>query len=175
MVHARWPGWTDAGTLLLPVDARAWPPPSTPIELDGLVLRPKRELHVTLVGTALGKRLAEAGRTGALAGDAVRSAFESLDWSWRPTGTGALLRAEPERAGAPPRHAVIAHLDLPAMARFHARLGDRLGTVLPVPPPHVTLYVAGSRRGIGLPDPATLARRRVRALGPDDLPFTPPG
>ena len=46
------------------------------------------------------------------------------------------------------------------MAAFHQALGQLLGRALPVPPPHVTLYVAGTARGIGLPDPETLARYR---------------
>ena len=49
------------------------------------------------------------------------------------------------------------------MARFHARLGGLLGESLPVPPPHVTLYVRGDAEGIGVPDDATLAACRVGA------------
>ena len=161
MARARWPGWTRQGTLLLPVPPADWAPPAAPVTVDGVALQPKRELHVTLVGTELGRALAGM--------DGVRAAFAAQDWRWSRTGRRTLLRAPPKAKGGPDRHAVVEHLDLPAMARFHAALGTLLGRALPVPPPHVTLYVAGTVRGIGLPDPGTLARLRVRDLADDPL------
>jgi hypothetical protein len=53
------------------------------------------------------------------------------------------------------------------MARFHAALGALLGRALPVPPPHVTLYVHGDAEGIGVPDAASLERYRVGAAWRD--------
>ncbi|HET8819793.1 MAG TPA: hypothetical protein VFM73_09655 [Xanthomonadaceae bacterium] len=158
MAPARWPGWTRRHTLLLPVLPAHWPPPDAPVAIDGLTLHPKHELHITLVGTRLGKALRDAARSGAIDRDAVRTAFEREDWRWTRCGRRTLLHAPPSRGGGPPRHALIEHVDLPAMPRFHAVLGTLLGRALPVPPPHVTLYVAGTDQGIGVPDPQTLAR-----------------
>ena len=158
MDRARWPGWTRQHTLLLPVPPEEWPPPEAPVTVDGLTLHPKRELHITLVGNQLGTALRIAAQSGDVERDAVRAAFEREDWRWSRTGRRTLLRAAPKRRGGPERHALVEHVDLPAMARFHATLGDLLGRDLPVPPPHVTLYVAGTDQGIGLPDAATLAR-----------------
>lgn len=158
--QARWPGWTKARTLLLPVPPGDWAPPDQPVTVDGVTLQPKRELHITLVGTQLGKALQVAVEAGDIDGGAVRAAFEEQDWHWSRTGRRTLLHAPPARRGGPPRHALIEHVELPAMAGFHQALGRLLGRQLPVPPPHVTLYVAGTDRGIGLPDPETLARYR---------------
>lgn len=163
----RWPGWTKQRTLLLPVSPKQWPPPVDPLPVQGIVLRPKRELHITVVGTALGRTLEQARRAGAIGRHAVRDAFLALDWTWSRTGERTLLQAPPKRPGGSPRHALVEHVALPAMAEFHGALGRMLGHPLPVPPPHVTLYVAGSDRGIGLPDPETLASYRA------DWPFTP--
>lgn len=160
MSRARWPGWTAQHTLLLPVPPEAWPPPDAPVTLDGVTLQPKRELHITLVGTRLGKALREAERTGRFPGNAVRQAFARQDWQWTRTGETTLLRAPSKRPGGPPRRALIEHVDLPAMAHFHHALGELLGETLAVPPPHVTLYVAGTDQGIGLPDRETLAKFR---------------
>lgn len=159
MPQARWPGWTAQHTLLLPVPPGDWAPPDAPVTVDGIALFPKRELHITVVGKALGRTLQSAEDAGRIPRDAVREAFRREDWAWSRTGRTTLLHAPPERAGGPRRHALIEHVDLPAMARFHASLGRLLGRALPVPPPHVTLYVAGTE-GIGLPDPETLARYR---------------
>ena len=157
MPRARWPGWTKQHALLLPMPPEAWPPPEAPVTIGGITLQPKRELHVTLVDGRLGRELRAAVDAGRIPPDAVRNAFEAHDWTWTATGERTRLRAPPEGRGGPDRHALIEHLDLPAMAAFHADLGALLGRALPVPPPHVTLYVAGTRKGIGLPDPATLA------------------
>ena len=158
MPRPRWPGWTRQHTLLLPVSPADWPPPDMPVTIDGITLHPKRELHITLVGTQLGNALRAAARPGDIDDGAVRAAFEQQVWRWSRTGRRTLLHAPPKLRGGPPRHALIEHVDLPAMARFHADLGTLLGRNLPVPPPHVTLYVAGTAQGIGLPDQETLAR-----------------
>lgn len=162
MTRTRWPGWTRQHTLLLPMPPADWPPPDTPVTIDGITLHPKRELHITLVGTKLGRELQAAAEAGRIGRDAVREAFEREDWTWSPTGRRTRLQAPPRRPGNPQRHAVIEHVALPAMARFHAALGRLLGRELPVPPPHVTLYVAGTDQGIGLPDADTLALHRAR-------------
>lgn len=155
------PAWTDAGTLLLPVPPATWPPPAAPLRLDGIAFVPKRELHVTLVGRALGAAVRDAGlRAMAL------SACAGLDW--RFVRLHAWLRLE-KRAGGRRRHSIIELVDLPAMAALHARLGAALGRALPVPPTHVTLYTAGDERGIGVPDAAMLARCTVRPVDAAEL------
>src|SRR3546814_21117490 len=44
-------------TLVLPIAPERLPPPQAPVEVDGLRLDPKPELHDTLVGTAPGAEL----------------------------------------------------------------------------------------------------------------------
>lgn len=148
-----WPGWTPENTLILPLDEAA---PGTAVELDGDRFDPKSELHVTLVGTALGREL--RATLGDRLDAATRPAFEALDWSLARTGEAALLRRPRGEAS------IIEFVELPAMAFFHRWLGELLGRQLPVPPPHVTLYTQGRDRGIGVPTPRalrTLLRSRL--------------
>jgi hypothetical protein len=149
-----WPGWGEAGTLVLPIDPRDWAPPARPLDVDGRVFVPKHELHVTVVGKALGARLREA-----ILGRGIDEAALRREWArqpWRLRRSGWRIRLRKEAAGS-----IIEPVALPAMARMHAWLGRALGEALPVPPPHVTLYVRGDAEGIGVPDAATLARLRV--------------
>lgn len=155
------PAWTDAGTLLLPVPAATWPPPATPLRLDGIAFAPKRELHLTLVGRALGAALRDAGLCAM-----ALSACAELDW--RFVRLHRWLRLE-RRAGGRRRHSIIELVELPAMAALHVRLGAALGRAPAVPPAHVTLYTAGDDRGIGVPDAATLARCTVRSVDAGEL------
>lgn len=148
-----WPGFGTAHTLILPLhDA----PPAVPLDIDGRRFVPKQELHVTLVGGALGRELHAAlgGRREA----AVRPAFEALDWSPMRTGRGAVIekRGRRDDGTAGIVASVIEFVDLPALAHFHRWLGGLLGRQLPVPPAHVTLHTHGCARGIGIPTPATL-------------------
>ena len=155
------PAWTDAGTLLLPVPATTWPPPSMPLRLDGIAFVPKRELHVTLVGRALGADLRASGLC-----EAVASAGAALDW--RFSRNGRWLRLQ-KRAEGRRRDSIIELVELPAMAALYARLATLLGRQPPVPPPHVTLYTGGDDQGIGVPDAATLARCTVRRVDAGEL------
>lgn len=165
-----WPGWTQQKTLLLPIDPAAWPPPTAPVRVDGQYFVPKPELHVTLVGRALGQQLLASPGERRYRTLVVRTAYESLDWTC--TRTGTLLRLEKHGAEGGPDDrmgAIIELIELPAMAAFHHQLGLLLGRELPVPPPHVTLYTAGKAKGIGVPNAAALREFTVRTLEPADL------
>jgi len=152
-----WPGWGSAGTLVVAIDPRAWAPPLHPVEHDGRAFAPKHELHVTVVGTALGAQVRAAIAEGRVDGSGLRRAFTAQRWRLRRSGRRVHLRKDAAV------ESIIEPVALPAMARFHAWLGSALGRSLPVPPPHVTLYVRGDAAGIGVPDAATLARWRVDA------------
>ena len=160
------PHWTPAGTLLLPIAPQALPLPAPALELDGIALRRKRELHATIVGNALGARMRKARGEDPAVGAAVDAAIANLAWTWQRCRHWTLLE---KRGEAPCRHALVERIELPAMAAFHRRLGDALRERLPVPPPHVTLYTAPDGKGIGIPDTATLARLRLRDVDAAEL------
>lgn len=165
-----WPGWTQQKTLLLPIDADAWPPPTAPVLLDGLHFVPKPELHVTLIGRALGQQLLASPGERRYRTLVARTAFESLDWSF--ARTGPLLRLEKHGAEGGPDDrmgALIELVELPAMAEFHRQLGLLLGRELQVPPPHVTLYTAGKSKGVGVPNANALREFTVREFRQAEL------
>ncbi|QOW19578.1 hypothetical protein INQ41_00275 [Lysobacter ciconiae] len=69
-----------------------------------------------------------------------------------------------------PRQSIIELIQLPAMRPFHQALGRLLGRQLPLPPPHVTLYIAHGRRGIGVASASQLRTRRIGELPAGVLP-----
>jgi len=153
---------------ILPIAPEHWPPPRAAIELDGLQLAPKPELHVTLVGRALAAEL--QATFGQHADARVAAARDALDWPFERSGRFLLLR-KPFTAGGRTAlaHALVERVELPAMAAFHRALGRLLGRQLPVPPPHVTLYTAGRPQGIGVSSPARLRAFVVRRVAIDEL------
>jgi hypothetical protein len=161
------PRWTSARTLLLPIPSQEWPPLPERLELDGVDLRRKRELHATIVGHALGTRVRDCMAADAQVRDAVAETIAGFDWQWRRCRSWALLE---KREAGRSRQSLVEHLRMPAMAAFHRQLGALLGETLPVPPPHVTLYTSGGAKGIGLPDESTLERLRLRDVDEMELP-----
>jgi hypothetical protein len=155
-------------SIVLPVPPDRWPPPGDGVRLDQLALDPKPELHVTLVGTSLGREL--QATFGASAAARVGEARSALDWHFERTGLSLLLRkpvADQGRGAV--AHSIVELVDLPAMAHLHRALGRLLGRQLPVPPAHVTLYTAGCAQGIGVSNPARLRAFAVRRLLPGEL------
>jgi hypothetical protein len=137
--------------------------------LDGLLFVPKRELHITLIGSALGRELHAAMPEPSLDA-AIAAAVTAQDW--RFTRSGRLLRLQTsivEDGTTRIVGAIIELIDLPAMAPFHAALSRLLGHALPVPPAHVTLYTQGSSKGIGVASEADLAALRVREVDATEL------
>lgn len=158
-----WPGWTKEHTLILPLDTA---PPAQPLRIDGREFAPKDELHITLVGRALGRELAHA--LGRRLDAATRPAFEALDWTHEPSGERLLIE-KPGTTDAGERGtvaSVIECVELPALSFYYRWLGELLGRQLPVPPPHVTLYTFNKARGIGIP---TAGRLRAWSRGPVEV------
>lgn len=160
------PHWSDAGTLLLAIAPEAWRPPSHGVRVDGIAFAPKAELHVTIVGRVLGAEVRAAMAGEETLESAIEAALASLDWSWTRRRAWWLLR---KRDGGAEKHSIVETLALPAMRGFHARLGTLLGRTLPVPPPHVTLFVARDADGIGVPDEDAWRRHVVREVAAHEL------
>ena len=159
---------TTTQTLVLPIAPERWPPPRAAVTIDGAQLEPKPELHVTLVGRALG---AELRATFGVRDDAlVEAARNAHDWRFERTHRFLLLRKPLAGDGqAADARSLIELIDLPAMAPFHRALGRLLGRQLPVPPPHVTLYTTGRAQGIGVSSPARLRAFTVRRVAAAEL------
>lgn len=165
------PRWLDE-RMLLRIPTAAWAPPSSPIRLrEGIELAPKSELHITVIGSQLGTELRRS-LGDAFLDDALRAAIARVDWRFERSGRWLLLRKRDhggEDGGMRLRHSLIELVALPAMAPLHRALGRRLGRQLPVPPPHVTLHVAGDDRGIGLASRSMLRACTLREVAPAEL------
>jgi hypothetical protein len=170
-ISAPAPRWLD-GRLLLRLPEMAWAPPSSPVRLrEGIELSPKSELHITLVGSQLGSELRRTFGEIFL-GRALRAETGRLEWRFERSGRWLLLRKHGlggAGGGVRLRHSLIEPVRLPAMAPLHRALGRLLGRQLPVPPPHVTLHVAGDARGIGLPSPSMLRACTLREVAAAEL------
>jgi hypothetical protein len=160
----RWTGLRPGRALVLPLPDAAFSALPAHYVVEGLTLARKREFHLTLLSTATTRALAAAlaALPRAAAAGWRRDAFAAADWRWRLTGERWLVGRR--GGGKPAAHSVIACVEQPAQAAFRAAVAALLGTALPAPFPHVTLFTHGDRGGIGLPDRATFEARRIRRL-----------
>jgi hypothetical protein len=158
--------------MLLRIPTHAWAPPTNPVRLrEGIELAPKQELHITLVGSRLGAELRQS-LGEAFLDDALHAAIGQLDWRFQRSGRWLLLGKRDhggEGIGMRLRHSLVEPVALPAMAPLHHALGRLLGRELPVPPPHVTLAVAGDPSGIGLASPSMLRACTLRQVAAAEL------
>ena len=162
----RWPGFTAAGTLVIPVERAAAHDTAHRLVLDGVDFAPKAERHVTVVGRSLGARLSGALAERRLEERELAARFEALDWSYEDTGAYVWLRKDKPEGTA---QSIVELIDMPAMAAFHFALGRLAGERLPVPPAHITRWVRGDAEGIGVPDDETLRALTVRLVAREEL------
>ena len=144
------PALARSGSLVLVLPLTAWRI-GGPDALDvaGLHLKRKRELHITLANSAV------------LDGIADEALALAQRRHWRPLRTGdAALIGDPDRAW---RGSLVEWVELAGFHAFRRELGELRGTAVPHALPHITQY-ASDARGIGLPDLQTTARRRLAEL-----------
>jgi hypothetical protein len=149
-----WPGLTSCNTLIISVDRYDFGIKSSPVEYSGRNFIPKREAHITVLGTDLGTHLHQLFTDNPLVEQQVKQAFESTDWCYTKThDLRHLVRENNELTGADKtEESIIMRLEMRGMAEFYTKL-KKLGLIHkdhPVPPPHVTLYTRNCDLGIGV-------------------------
>jgi hypothetical protein len=152
-LSSRWPGFTEAGSVVIEVPPEAWPPPTTSLEIEGRVFEPKSELHVTIAGKELGKRIREL--------PGLDTIFEAQDW-WLRRTTEHLRIGKQKPEGYV--ETIIERVELPALAMFIDAVSKALGEPVETPPAHVTLFTSGDPEGIGIPDEEALRQMFVERI-----------
>ena len=156
MSHAylKWPDLTPYNTLIINVDKHEFGIKAESIEYSGSTFIPKRETHITILGSDLGSHLHQLFLSNSHIEQQVRQAFESTDWSYTKTADlRHIVRENTELANMNvTEESIIMLVNMKGMAEFYAQL-KTLGVISndhPVPPPHVTLYTRNCDPGIGI-------------------------
>jgi hypothetical protein len=175
MSHAqlKWPDFTANHTLIIDVDKHEFGIKAEPIEYSGSAFIPKREAHITVLGTELGSRLQQLFIINPPIERQVRQAFESTDWSYTKTGDlRHIARENTELAGMNiTEESIIMLVEMEGMTAFYAQLKS-LGVIdndHPVPPPHVTLYTRNCDPGIGIHSDVELSKLSREQIAVIDL------
>ena len=151
-----WPGRSPRGSVVLPLPWSFVPPLAERLVLPEATLSRKDELHLTLLSRTEAERLA-----GGTSEDEWRGFFARHDWSMRLTDRWRLLR---DVEGAAVVRTVVAEVECDALNLFRAEVGYAAAIVLEPTLPHVTLWVDGTTKGIGLSSFADVERCSGRRL-----------
>jgi hypothetical protein len=151
-----WPGRSPRGSVILPVPWSFVPPLVETLDLPEAPFARKDELHLTLLSREEADRAAVNSPEGEWA-----AYFARHDWRLRLTDRWFVLQ---DKVDGRTVRSVIAEVDCDALNAFRQELGYAAATELPGTLPHVTLWVAGQRKGIGLASLADFEAKRVRAL-----------
>jgi hypothetical protein len=150
-----WPGRSGTGSVILPLP-NAFDASLEPIHLPEAELTPKRELHITLLSTREAHAVSQSVPESAWA-----AIFGKQPWHLVLTAHAYLL-GEDKPTGKV--WSVIAELEDASVNAFRQALSREAGVALPDTLPHVTLWVAGSDRGIGLGSREEFSQRLIREI-----------
>ena len=153
-MHFIWPGISPDSTLIIPVDRNEFGIQASPVELAGKIFKPKREAHITVFGSSVGRALRQQIARKPEIEKQLSLAFENTDWSYKKTtDLRRLARAcTGQSAADATEESIIILLEMEGLTSFYENLKTLhlIDSDLPVPPPHVTLYTLNCDKGIGV-------------------------
>lgn len=163
---------TSSGAVIVPLACEAIPPLIRRLDLPEVSLAAKEEVHLTLLSSAEASALDAATGEPAEWSDFAEK-FQCEAQRFEITGSWWLLRSEKPEG---PAWSVVARLRCPAFAVFRRRISIASARAVSADaPPHVTLFVAGDPRGIGLPTGLRFRATRVRRLDASERMKAAPG
>jgi hypothetical protein len=135
----------ETGTLLLRLRKDEVGLGEQPLAFQGKRFQPKDEVHITIVGSALGEELRDALDSAGRA-----SAFDSLvaATDWRYTLLDRWHHVV--RRGDEPAESIVRMVEVPSLPTFYAQLEALAGLSIPPRPAHITLYTWRDDGGIGI-------------------------
>jgi hypothetical protein len=135
----------ETGTLLLRLRKDEVGLGEQPVTYQGKHFQPKDEVHITVVGSALGEELREALD---VAGRASTFANLVAATDWRYTLLDGWHHVV--RRGDEPAESIIRMVEVPTLPIFYAQLEVLAGLSIPPRPAHITLYTWRDDGGIGI-------------------------
>ena len=163
------------GSLLLPLTKDGVGLSGGAIVYHGKVFEPKEEVHITVIGSELGRKIIEMSSANHEIKERILKAIAEADWSYSVQGKMHHVVKDKELPSPPAANkilhaeSIIRMASVPGIQQFYEQLGAIVGIQLEVPPVHVTLYTYGDPRGIGLPNQAAFEEFVREEVAPDEL------
>jgi hypothetical protein len=135
----------ETGTLLLRLRKEDVGLGAEAVTYQGHRFQPKDEVHITVIGSALGETL-----LATLKGEDRRRRFDSLvtatNWDYQLLDRWHHVVRQGEQAA----ESIIRMVAVPPLPAFYTALESITGLSIPPRPAHITLYTRGDDSGIGI-------------------------
>ena len=167
-MHLIWPGFNDNDTVLIDMSYEPFHLPVNTFYINGQRFVRKDELHVTLIGSRLGRQIQDSFLQKPAKEENIKTIFEAIDWSYTRSGPVHQLA---RMRGAVRQGSIIMLIDMPGMKQFYDTLIKQgyIDKDTPLPPAHVTLYTYNNPHGIGVPDQEMLDMLSISSMSIDEL------
>jgi len=149
--------------ILLGLDAKEYGLGSQHAQIPEGVFAAKSDIHVTLLGSRVGRSL-RPGLVASIAEQAARRCWQVL------LGKDFWLLTNPHPGPGKTVASIIRMVEVPGLVEFIEAVNRQYKLGLPIPPTHITLYLQGGGPGIGLDTDAHCQALRQRKLASIDLP-----
>jgi hypothetical protein len=136
------------------------------VTLAGKTFMPKREVHITITGSALGVAIMAAMRGQPELEDKIRQMISETPWTYNLQNAWYHVVREEEESEKGYAESIIRLVEVPLLPSFYRRLEALACLAIPSRPTHVTLYTYGDEHGIGIATWDAFARLVTEQLDP---------
>jgi hypothetical protein len=116
----------------------------TEVSYRGKTFEPKDELHITILSDEAAEMVGKFLEEHPDDRQRICRLVEETDWTFHKTGE--LYYVQEDADG----ETIIEMVDMPELEGFFRKLSRITGKDLEIPPVHVTLYLRGTKTGIGI-------------------------
>lgn len=135
----------DSGFLAVKIDADTYGYDRRAVLIRERRLETKDELHITILSREAAEQTANYISRDPQGNPRVQELINQAQWGFRMLDRFYHVREEQAET-------VIQIVEMPGLQDFFRKLSELIGQRISIPPVHVTLYMAGTEKGIGLPD-----------------------
>ena len=134
-----------------------------PVYYQGRLFDPKSELHITIVSADAAEAVRSFIERRPDDAVQVQEMVDETRWVFRA------LDSFYHVVEAPGVETIIQMVEVPHVAEFFSRLSGLVGQGFILPPTHVTLYMRGTEKGIGLPTQTVFDQFVQAPVRPEEL------
>lgn len=159
----------DTGFLVVQINKAEYGFHEAPVLYQGRVFQPKSELHITVISADAAEEVRSFIARKPDEAVQVQEMVDETRWVFRE------LDSFYHVVESPGVETIIQMVDVPYMAEFFSRLSGLVGRGFILPPTHVTLYVRGTEKGIGLPNQTVFDQLVQNGIHPNEIQPAPGG
>jgi hypothetical protein len=147
------------GYLILELDLQSFYLHPEGVRFEGRHFEAKDEIHITILSRDAAEAVRQHLERYPQDEEQVRQLVDETIWDYRKLDSFYYIQEEPEV------ETIVQMVKVPGVDTFFKQVGQLVGQELELPPTHVTLYMRGTEKGIGIPTQAEferLAQKQIR-------------